>query len=459
MHTRKVRTEQVPGSFFSSILSQLSPYSIYNVSVRAGTDFGELGAPIFKVISLQGNKDDKLSHHLSDEEDRLKQQQIEQQKQMKMKEESERNKFEREQIEEEERKRNRIKECERKRLQMEYDRLNRERERNRVTYKHERPREHLKYEHIDRATQQQQEYEQRKQQQYYERQQQLERERMELYQRQQWEREREQWEKERERNHRLIHQRQEHDTEQRRNSVAKEENIEGEEKERLELEQQQLDHIQVLPETNNRRGDIQKPLLGIDKPRIEQRGSRILLYWTVGGDTSNVIAYQIDLRSDSDNEWKTIDGYLSHSPSEIHFRQELINLETNKHYYVKVSAIDQSRRILATSEATSFTVHCQVPNSSPQDLRLENVAEGIQLTWNWSDEENHECESYFLITGYQNGVPFSERVTGRQRQFTFRNTNANEWHVEMRAGNRAGTGPSSGPVNLQSNSKGIVQFI
>ncbi|VDN93409.1 unnamed protein product [Brugia pahangi] len=454
LHTRKVRTEQVPGSFFSSILSQLSPYSIYNVSVRAGTDFGELGAPIFKVISLQGNKDDKLSHHLSDEEDRLKQQQIEQQKQIKMKEESERNKFEREQIEEEERKRNRIKECERKRLQMEYDRLNRERERNRVTYKHERPREHLKYEHIDRATEQQQEYEQQKQQQYYERQQQLERERMELYQRQQWEREREQWEKERERNHRLIHQRQEHDTEQRRNSVAEEENIEGEEKERLELEQQQqLDHIQVLPETNNRRGDIQKPLLGIDKPRIEQRGSRILLYWTVGGDTSNVVAYQIDLRSDSDNEWKTIDGYLSHSPSEIHFRQELINLETNKHYYVKVSAIDQSRRILATSEATSFTVHCQVPNSSPQDLRLENVAEGIQLTWNWSDKENHECESYFLITGYQNGVPFSERVTGRQRQFTFRNTNANEWHVEMRAGNRAGTGPSSGPVNLQSNSK------
>ncbi|EJW75677.1 hypothetical protein WUBG_13413 [Wuchereria bancrofti] len=203
-------------------------------------------------------------------------------------------------------------------------------------------------------------------------------------------------------------------------------------------------------------GGLTKPLLGIDKPRIEQRGSRILLYWTVNGDTSNVIAYQIDIRSDSENEWRTIDGYLSHSPSEIHFRQELINLETNKHYYVRVSAIDESRRILATSETTSFTVHCQVPNSSPQDLRLENVAEGIQLTWNWSDQEDHECEPYFLITGYQNGIPFSERVAGRQREFTFRNTNANKWHVEMRAGNRAGTGPSSEPVNLQSNSKAFI---
>lgn len=53
-------------------------------------------------------------------------------------------------------------------------------------------------------------------------------------------------------------------------------------------------------------------------------------------------------------------------------------------------------------------------------------------------------------------MPFSERVAGGQRQFTFRNAVAGEWHVEMRAGNRAGTGPSSGPINLLSSSKGIA---
>ncbi|VDN43895.1 unnamed protein product [Gongylonema pulchrum] len=38
---------------------------------------------------------------------------------------------------------------------------------------------------------------------------------------------------------------------------------------------------------------VPKPLLGIEKPRIEQRGSRTLLYWTVGGDTSNVASYKV----------------------------------------------------------------------------------------------------------------------------------------------------------------------
>ncbi|EJD74869.1 hypothetical protein LOAG_17881 [Loa loa] len=410
LHTRKIQTEKVPGSFFSSILRHLSPNSIYNISVRAGTDFGELGTPIFKVVSLQNPELSGYGRGLKEP--------VEQQERMETKGESERIKlkseFEREQIEQE-RWRNRIKECERKRLQMECDRLNRERERNRIAYKHERDREHLKYDHANRAAEQQQ---------YYE------------HQRQQWEKEREQ----RERHHRLIQQHRQQQEEQQR-------------LEQERIQQQQLDQVRVLPGRNDKRGGMPKPLLGIDKPRVEQRGSRILLYWTIGGDTSNVLAYQIDLRSDSDSEWRHVNGYLSHSPSEIHFRQELTNLEINKHYYVKVSAIDQSRRILATSEATSFTVHCQAPSNSPQDLRLESVPEGIRLTWDWSDQEDRECEPYFLITGYQSGIPFSERVAGGQRQFTFQNAVAGEWHVEMRAGNRAGTGPSSTPVNLQSTSK------
>lgn len=87
---------------------------------------------------------------------------------------------------------------------------------------------------------------------------------------------------------------------------------------------------------------------------------------------------------------------------------------------------------------------------------MQSVEQGIQLTWNWADSEDSECEPYFLITGYQNGRAFSERVAGKQRQFTFQNADVGEWHVEIRAGNSAGTGPSSAPVNLQSSSKGII---
>ncbi|VDN03313.1 unnamed protein product [Thelazia callipaeda] len=199
---------------------------------------------------------------------------------------------------------------------------------------------------------------------------------------------------------------------------------------------------------------VPKRLFGIEKPRIEQRGSRTLLYWTVGGDTSNVMAYQVFY---SDRDWRPFSGYITHSPSEIHYRQELSNLETNKYYYVRVSAVDHSRNILATSEATSFAVYCRVPSIAPQDLRLQSIAEGVRLLWNWTGEDDHDCEPYFLITGYQNGVPFSERIIGRDsRQFTFQNAIPGEWHAEMRAGNRAGTGPSSSPVNLQNAFHGLV---
>lgn len=90
---------------------------------------------------------------------------------------------------------------------------------------------------------------------------------------------------------------------------------------------------------------------------------------------------------------------------------------------------------------------------------MESVAEGVRLAWAWTGEENKECEPYFLITGYQNGGPFSERVSDQLREFTFQNAIGGEWHVEMRAGNRVGTGPSSSPVNLQSASLGIFQIL
>lgn len=200
-----MRTERVPGSFFSFTLSQLSPNSIYNISVRAGTDFDELGIPAFKIISLKSRGPEFLDRIPAEEMD-LKE------------EESERIKltheFERKQIEEE---RDRI-EYERKRLQMEYDRLNRERERE---------REQLKYEYGDQLEQQHKEC--------YEHQQKVERERLELLQRQQ------------QRVHH-PHRQQEEDAE-RRWSLR--------ERKRLEYErtQQPLDQIQVLPERSDKRGE------------------------------------------------------------------------------------------------------------------------------------------------------------------------------------------------------------
>ncbi|VDM23730.1 unnamed protein product [Toxocara canis] len=214
-----------------------------------------------------------------------------------------------------------------------------------------------------------------------------------------------------------------------------------------------------------------RPSLGIEQPRIEQRGSRIILYWDVGGDTSNVVAYQIDLRSETDRDWSQYGDHITHIPSERQFRQELEHLRTNGRYFVRVLAHDRSRHPIAISPVASFTVHCQgepissanelkvnqqfnssipVPSAAPQDVRLEDVPDGVLLKWTFSNHESSECMPYFLITGYQNGIPFNQKVDGRVREYRFENPVGGEWQAELRAGNTAGTGPASSIVKLQT---------
>uniref|UniRef100_A0A915B8J5 Fibronectin type-III domain-containing protein n=1 Tax=Parascaris univalens TaxID=6257 RepID=A0A915B8J5_PARUN len=202
----------------------------------------------------------------------------------------------------------------------------------------------------------------------------------------------------------------------------------------------------ILVEAANRA----RPSLGIEQPHIEQRGSRTILYWVVGGDASNVIAYQIDLRSESDRDWSQYGGFVTHTPSERQFHQELSGLRTNGRYFARVLALDRSRHTIAISPVASFTVRCQVPSAAPQDVRLEDVVDGVLLKWTYSNHESPECMPYFLITGYQNGVAFTQKVDGRVREYRFENPVGGEWQAELRAGNTAGTGPASLVVKLQT---------
>uniref|UniRef100_A0A915BAD9 Fibronectin type-III domain-containing protein n=1 Tax=Parascaris univalens TaxID=6257 RepID=A0A915BAD9_PARUN len=199
-----------------------------------------------------------------------------------------------------------------------------------------------------------------------------------------------------------------------------------------------------------------RPSLGIEQPHIEQRGSRTILYWVVGGDASNVIAYQIDLRSESDRDWSQYGGFVTHTPSERQFHQELSGLRTNGRYFARVLALDRSRHTIAISPVASFTVRCQVPSAAPQDVRLEDVVDGVLLKWTYSNHESPECMPYFLITGYQNGVAFTQKVDGRVREYRFENPVGGEWQAELRAGNTAGTGPASLVVKLQTEQQALI---
>lgn len=97
-----------------------------------------------------------------------------------------------------------------------------------------------------------------------------------------------------------------------------------------------------------------------------------------------------------------------------------------------------------------------VPSAAPQDVRLEDVVDGVLLKWTYSNHESPECMPYFLITGYQNGVAFTQKVDGRVREYRFENPVGGEWQAELRAGNTAGTGPASSIVKLQTQQQGSL---
>jgi hypothetical protein len=49
----QVRQEKVPGVHFSHILTNLAPYTSYNISVRGGTDLGVLGPAVSQIVTTQ----------------------------------------------------------------------------------------------------------------------------------------------------------------------------------------------------------------------------------------------------------------------------------------------------------------------------------------------------------------------------------------------------------------------
>ncbi|KAK6022292.1 fibronectin type III domain protein [Ostertagia ostertagi] len=111
-------------------------------------------------------------------------------------------------------------------------------------------------------------------------------------------------------------------------------------------------------------------------------------------------------------------------------------------YYLRVRAIDASGGTVATSPSTSFSVSCQSP-ISPENVRLDRVSEDrVRISWTFPSEDP-ACQTYFFISGMQNGVPVSHRVPGSERSYDIEGPARGDWRVEVRAVNSAGSGPAS----------------
>lgn len=45
-------------------------------------------------------------------------------------------------------------------------------------------------------------------------------------------------------------------------------------------------------------------------------------------------------------------------------------------------------------------------------------------------------------------MPLTEKIDGHLREYHLKGSTVGEWQLELRAGNRVGSGPASAPVNL-----------
>lgn len=95
---------------------------------------------------------------------------------------------------------------------------------------------------------------------------------------------------------------------------------------------------------------------------------------------------------------------------------------------------------------------------SPENVRLDRVSDNIvRLSWT-APEEDSACQTYFFITGTQNGQSIHHRVPGTERSIDLNGPAQGDWRVEVRnyeifssisfclqvrTVNSAGSGPSS----------------
>lgn len=68
---------------------------------------------------------------------------------------------------------------------------------------------------------------------------------------------------------------------------------------------------------------------------------------------------------------------------------------------------------------------------SPDNVRLDRVSDDkVRISWN-AVQDDDACQTYYFITGTQNGKPISERVPGSERSYDISGTAQGDWRIEV----------------------------
>ncbi|GMS87185.1 hypothetical protein PENTCL1PPCAC_9360, partial [Pristionchus entomophagus] len=192
-------------------------------------------------------------------------------------------------------------------------------------------------------------------------------------------------------------------------------------------------------------------LLQVSQPRIEQQGALTVVYWTTQGDSGSVYSYQVEIRKDSEAEWRKAGTAIRNEPGKTHYRESLGNLPVSPLYYVRVRALDSSVTTVATSSAASFSVKCHAP-LSPDNVRVERVSpDTVRVSWS-APADDDACQPFFTVSGTIDGRPLQRRVPGFERSVEI-DGSGKDYVLEVRMVNIDGSGPASAQTRLIGNER------
>uniref|UniRef100_A0A1I7XRY1 Fibronectin type-III domain-containing protein n=1 Tax=Heterorhabditis bacteriophora TaxID=37862 RepID=A0A1I7XRY1_HETBA len=183
--------------------------------------------------------------------------------------------------------------------------------------------------------------------------------------------------------------------------------------------------------------------ISISQPRIEQQGSRSVAYWTTSGDTSQLYGYHIDIRRDNEREWREQSQIIHSEPTQSHYRHSLGNLAVASTYFLRVNRWYRLYKIIVNI-LTCINMYCSpkiiilygllyfcLAPLSPENVRLDRVSENsVRASWD-APQYDSSCQTYFFITGTQNGSPINHRVPGNEYSYDIQGQAQGDWRVEV----------------------------
>ncbi|VDP03059.1 unnamed protein product [Soboliphyme baturini] len=172
--------------------------------------------------------------------------------------------------------------------------------------------------------------------------------------------------------------------------------------------------------------------------------------WEVTDPAPNLCCYQVDARSDKDQDWHPVSSPVNHVPNQYSYSTDLVGLEPNTYYHIRIRAISfENYATVFTSPSVGLTSQCQAPTAPPSDIVLNSVdSKTVLMSWNHPAKATWGCSDIFYnVEGFANSEPQSFHVQTDLRGFRVEHRIATKpgthWRLRVQTANMNGVSPWS----------------